>query len=77
LRVARQPGQREDRYVHLLCGRVHAERSAAATSHREGRAEAAGERELAARLERVEAEVARLAAILRAHGLDEEADSAR
>jgi uncharacterized protein YceH (UPF0502 family) len=77
LRVARQPGQREDRFVHLLCGRVHAERSAAATSHREGRAEAAGERELAARLERVEAEVARLAAILRAHGLDEEADSAR
>jgi uncharacterized protein YceH (UPF0502 family) len=72
LRVARQPGQREDRYVHLLCGSVHAERSAAATPRDDARGHpGAGAGDLGERLERLEAEVERLARILRLHRLDD------
>jgi uncharacterized protein len=72
LRVARQPGQREDRYVHLLCGSVHAERSAAAAPREDSRAQIAGD--LGERVSRLEAEVERLARILRAHRLDDSSD---
>lgn len=68
LRLARLPGQREERYMHLLCGAAHAER-AAADMPRSADPEpvAAG---LTERLAALEAQVERLTAALRELGAD-------
>ena len=54
--LGRAPGQREDRYMHLLCGPVDAEAYAAAA----GASATLPRAELAERIERLEAELAEL-----------------
>jgi hypothetical protein len=54
VRLGRAPGQREDRYMHLLCGPVSPEMPAAATASASGRADASA---LEQRVEALEAEV--------------------
>ncbi|HWS78665.1 MAG TPA: DUF480 domain-containing protein [Thermomonas sp.] len=57
VQVPRGPGQREDRYVHLLCGPVDMEAIVARDAHPAGEAPAPG---LAARVSALESEVAEL-----------------
>ena len=57
VQVPRGPGQREDRYAHLLCGPVDMEAIVAREAHAAGEAPAPG---LSARVSALEAEVAEL-----------------
>lgn len=57
LRLPRQPGQREERHVHLLCGAAEAEVAARAQPARPA---VAGEDDLAERVAALEAELAEL-----------------
>ena len=57
VQVPRGPGQREDRYAHLLCGPVDMEAIVAREAHAAGEAPAPG---LAARVSALESEVAEL-----------------
>jgi uncharacterized protein YceH (UPF0502 family) len=57
-RLPRQSGQREDRYMHLLCGPVEAQAQPASAGSRPHRADT--DPDLAARIEALEARVAEL-----------------
>ena len=63
-RLARQPGSRESRWAHLLCGEPAPEPAAAAAPSDGARAGADSVAALAARIERLEADVAALRARL-------------
>jgi uncharacterized protein YceH (UPF0502 family) len=66
IRIARQAGQREERYMHLLCGADHAERAAAQMPRGEsGEGASSG---LSDRVSALEEQVARLTAALRELG---------
>ncbi|MFW5926592.1 MAG: YceH family protein [Wenzhouxiangella sp.] len=61
VRLPRRPGQREDRYMHLLCGPVEADEAAPSLSPgSERQAAGAAADDLAARIEAPEERVARL-----------------
>ena len=65
VRIPRQPGQREDRYLHQLCGPVDVASIAAAASSSEPRgSRATSDAGLEERLRQLEARVARLEAAL-------------
>lgn len=57
IRLPKQPGQREERYAHLLCGMAHAEKAGSAAR---SDPETPASSDLAARVEALEAEVAAL-----------------
>lgn len=71
VRLARLPGQREERYMHLLCGADHAEKAAHAAPRHEAAAEGAASG-LSERVSTLEAEIARIKAALRDLGVDME-----
>jgi uncharacterized protein len=62
--LGRAPGQREDRYMHLLCGPVSAEMMANSASSSAARADDAQSAGLAERVAELEARVAELEARL-------------
>lgn len=68
VRIPRQGGQREDRYMHLLCGPEHAERAAAQMARDEPGDSGGGG--LSDRVTALEEQVARLTAALRELGAD-------
>ena len=57
--IGRAPGQREDRYMHLLCGEIDVDAYAAAATSL-ARSESPARADLGERFERLEAEVGRL-----------------
>jgi uncharacterized protein YceH (UPF0502 family) len=68
IRIPRQSGQREDRYMHLLCGAEHAERAVSQMPRGDsGEASSSG---LSDRVGALEEQVARLTAALRELGAD-------
>lgn len=68
-KLSRLPGQREERYMHLLCGQDHADRRAAAMACSEARNGGGGENDsLLGRIEALEAQVAELRTALVALG---------
>lgn len=67
VRLPRQPGQIQERYMHLLCGSEHADRAAAHMPRSESAEHDSG---LADRVGALEAQVARLTAALRDLGAD-------
>ncbi len=67
VRIPRQSGQREERYMHLLCGAEHAERAAAQMPRAEAGEGGGG---LSERVTALEEQVARLTAALRELGAD-------
>jgi hypothetical protein len=66
LRIGRGPGQREDRYMHLLCGTEFAQAAVAAASagHDGGSASAPAQEALERRIDALEARIAALEAAL-------------
>jgi uncharacterized protein YceH (UPF0502 family) len=77
VRLPRMPGQREERFMHLLCGPAHAEKAAAAFRHGDSYDSAYARSEadpassgLADRLAALETEVERLKTVLRDLGAD-------
>lgn len=69
VRLARQPGQREERYMHLLCGADHAEKIGLATPRSEAASEAPSSA-LSERISTLEGEIARIKAALRDLGVE-------
>jgi len=69
LKLARMSGQREERYMHLLCGPGHAEKAAAQMRHSDGDGAPANSG-LADRVSALESEIERLRAALRELGAD-------
>lgn len=67
VRLPRRSGQREDRYMHLLCGPVDIEAEAAPVRSTPGSTESGTDRDLVARLEALEERVAELEARLGDH----------
>lgn len=67
VRIPRQSGQREERYMHLLCGAEHAERAAAQMPRAEAGEGGGG---LSEQVTALEEQVARLTAALRELGAD-------
>lgn len=63
-RLARQPGQREDRYVHLLCGPVDESALPPPAASASSRATVRGDEALERRVADLEARIARLEAAL-------------
>lgn len=70
VRLARMPGQREERFMHLLCGPEHAEKTAAAVRHSDPAESGPAGLALAERVTALENEVERLRAALRELGAD-------
>lgn len=68
IRIPRQSGQREERYMHLLCGAEHADRAVSQMPRGESSEGASGG--LADRVGALEEQVARLTAALRELGAD-------
>ncbi len=68
IRIARQSGQREERYMHLLCGAEHAERAAAQMPRGDSSDGVSGG--VSDRVSALEEQVARLTAALRELGAD-------
>lgn len=64
VRLPRQPGQREDRYMHLLCGPVDVEKHAASSPAGTQSAQSEADPDLADRLDKLEQRVAELEARL-------------
>ena len=69
VRLGRMPGQREERFMHLLCGLEVAEKSAAYTRHADAH-EGSASSGLSERVTTLETEVERLRAALRELGAD-------
>ena len=70
VRLGRMPGQREERFMHLLCGLEVAEKSAAYTRHADAHEGSAASSGLSVRVTTLETEVERLRAALRELGAD-------
>lgn len=68
IKLARQPGQREERFMHLMCGAEHADRAAAQMPRSESTEPM--DSGLADRVNALEEQVARLTAALRELGAD-------
>ena len=70
VRLGRMPGQREERFMHLLCGPEHAEKTASAVRYVEPAESGPAALALAERVTALESEVERLRAALRELGAD-------
>lgn len=70
VRLALQPGQSVERYMHLLCGNEHAERAAAEMRRSDSGDSPGASSGLADRVSALEAQVARLTAALRDLGAE-------
>lgn len=68
LRLDRQPGQREERYMHLLCGPAYAAKRQAELGHGEPRSSGERSEGLSERVAKLEQDVAELRAALIAMG---------
>lgn len=69
VRLARQPGQREERYMHLLCGPEHAEKAAVAAPRAESFPESVST-SLLERVSTLETELDRIKAALKDLGVE-------
>jgi len=70
VRLARMPGQREERFMHLLCGPEHAEKTAAAVRQSDPAESGPAALALSERVTVLETEVERLRLALRELGAD-------
>lgn len=70
VRLARMPGQREERFMHLLCGPEHAEKTAAAVRQSDPAESGPAALALSERVTALETEVERLRLALRELGAD-------